>query len=133
MLNPSSWPKQARMAADGEWSKLREYLDFLHGGTADDAEFKDKNVEVEGRGVADDLTQITGIGRKVQALLYIHGIDQWAKLAITEVNQLKEILHGAGERFRRHDPSSWPKQAELAAAGKWDDLKAYQDTLETDT
>lgn len=133
MLNPSSWPKQARMAADGEWSKLREYLDFLQGGTAGAPDLSAKGVVVDEQGVSEDLTQITGVGRKVQALLYSHGIDQWAKLATTEVNQLEEILHTAGERFRRHDPSSWPKQAELAAAGRWDDLREYQESLESDS
>ncbi|MBK8502426.1 MAG: hypothetical protein IPL46_09530 [Saprospiraceae bacterium] len=32
LLNPSTWPKQARMASDGQWIKLREYQDYLVGG-----------------------------------------------------------------------------------------------------
>lgn len=32
LANPSSWPKQAEYAADGEWDKLEEYQDFLDGG-----------------------------------------------------------------------------------------------------
>jgi hypothetical protein len=28
-----------------------------------------------------------------------------------------------------HDPTTWPAQAKLAAAGKWDELKAMQDNL----
>lgn len=29
---PDTWPKQAEMAANGEWDKLKEYQDFLDGG-----------------------------------------------------------------------------------------------------
>jgi hypothetical protein len=29
-----------------------------------------------------------------------------------------------------HIPATWPKQAEMAAAGKWDELKAWQDELD---
>ncbi|NND33754.1 MAG: 50S ribosomal protein L27, partial [Saprospiraceae bacterium] len=31
--------------------------------------------------------------------------------------------------YRIHDPGTWPKQAELAHHGKWDQLKEYQDLL----
>ena len=30
--NPGTWPRQAEMAANGEWDKLQEYQDFLDGG-----------------------------------------------------------------------------------------------------
>jgi len=32
LADPNSWPKQAGLAADGEWDKLKEYQDFLDGG-----------------------------------------------------------------------------------------------------
>jgi hypothetical protein len=28
------------------------------------------------------------------------------------------------------NPGTWPKQAELAAEGKWDELKAWQEELD---
>jgi len=28
-----------------------------------------------------------------------------------------------------HDPTTWPQQADLAANGKWDELKVLQDEL----
>ena len=28
-----------------------------------------------------------------------------------------------------HDPKTWPKQAEMAAAGEWDKLSKWQDEL----
>ena len=39
------------------------------------------------------------------------------------------IRDSAGPHFASHDPGTWPKQAELAAVGKWDELKAWQDEL----
>ncbi len=30
--NPGTWPRQAEMAANGDWEKLQEYQDFLDGG-----------------------------------------------------------------------------------------------------
>jgi len=38
-------------------------------------------------------------------------------------------LEAAGSRYKMHDPSTWPKQAELAAKGKWDQLAILQDEL----
>jgi len=37
---------------------------------------------------------------------------------------------GGGERYRIHNPSTWPHQARLADEGKWDELKDYQSRLE---
>jgi len=33
-------------------------------------------------------------------------------------------------RYKMHDPTTWPKQAKLAADGKWDELKKLQDELD---
>ena len=43
--------------------------------------------------------------------------------------QIKEILEAAGSRYKMHDPTTWPKQAALAAEGKFEELKAWQDKL----
>jgi predicted flap endonuclease-1-like 5' DNA nuclease/outer membrane murein-binding lipoprotein Lpp len=32
LSDPATWPKQARMAYEGDWKKLREYQDYLQGG-----------------------------------------------------------------------------------------------------
>ncbi len=32
MLNPSTWPEQARLAANAEWDRLKQYQDYLIGG-----------------------------------------------------------------------------------------------------
>lgn len=78
---------------------------------------------------ADDLSKVEGIGPKINELFQGAGINTFAQLAATPVEQLKQILTDAGSNFASHDPGTWPKQAELAAAGKWDELKAWQDEL----
>lgn len=78
---------------------------------------------------ADDLKAIEGIGPKIEGLLQDAGINTWAALAQADMEKLKEILAEAGSRYRMHDPTTWAKQAELAAAGNWEALQQYQDEL----
>lgn len=78
----------------------------------------------------DDLRIVEGIGPKIAELLHNAGINTWAALAGTEVAKLKAILSEAGKRYATHNPATWPKQAELAAAGKFEELKDWQDKLD---
>ena len=78
----------------------------------------------------DDHKIVEGVGPKISELLKAGGINTWAELASTDVSKIKEILVAAGSRYQMHDPSTWPKQAGLAAEGKWDELKEYQDYLD---
>lgn len=75
---------------------------------------------------SDDLTQIEGIGPKIEALLKGVGIRTWSDLAATDPGLLRELLDNAGDQFRMHAPYTWPLQARLAAAGRWDELREYQ-------
>ena len=79
--------------------------------------------------VKDDLTRIEGVGKKIETLLKKNGISTYQQLAKTTVKKLKAILEEAGSKYNMHNPATWPKQAKLAAAGKWDELKAWQDEL----
>ncbi|RMF29062.1 MAG: DUF4332 domain-containing protein [Bacteroidetes bacterium] len=78
---------------------------------------------------ADDFKKIEGIGPKIEQLLKDAGIQSYAQLAAASVDKLKEILEKAGSRYQMHDPSTWPKQAQLAAEGKWKELEEYQSVL----
>ena len=78
----------------------------------------------------DDLKKIEGIGPKISEILTKAGIATYAQLASSESERIKEILAEAGSRYKMHDPTTWPKQAGLAAEGKWDELKALQDELQ---
>lgn len=71
----------------------------------------------------DDLKVIDGIGPKVESLCHGIGIRTWHDLSTTEASLLKTMLDDAGPRFRTHDPSTWPEQAGLLAAGRWSDFR----------
>lgn len=77
----------------------------------------------------DDLTKIEGIGPKAAEALQEAGVKTFSKLAKSTPEELKEILEKSGGHFNALDPATWPEQAELAAAEKWDDLKVLQDRL----
>lgn len=76
---------------------------------------------------ADDLTRIEGIGPKISSVLQAAGIATFVDLANADTAHLKQILVDAGLRIQ--NPSTWPEQAALAGAGRWEDLKALQGQL----
>ena len=75
----------------------------------------------------DDLRRIEGIGPKMSSVLQTAGITTFTQLAAAEEDQLRQILREAGVRVV--NPSTWPEQAGLAAAGEWSDLASLQATL----
>lgn len=77
----------------------------------------------------NDLKIVEGIGPKIEELFHNAGITTWAQLATTDVEKMKEILAEAGSRYQMHDPATWAKQAELAAAGEWEAFEKYLDAL----
>ena len=77
----------------------------------------------------DDLKIIEGIGPKIQKLLNDDQIFTFADLAGTPVNHLRDVLRRAGDRYRMHNPKTWPDQARLAAEDRWDELDELQVTL----
>lgn len=81
--------------------------------------------------VTDDLKAVVGIGPKIARLLMARGITTWQNLAEAAPSMLREILvRDGGERFRIHNPESWPHQARLLHEGRWDELKELQEKLE---
>ena len=80
---------------------------------------------------ADDLKAVLGIGPKISRLLINRGISTWKALSETAPESLREILvTDGGERFRVHNPDSWPHQARLLNEERWDELKELQGKLE---
>lgn len=79
---------------------------------------------------ADDLKKIEGIGPKIAEHLSAAGIATYAALSESSADKIKEILTAAGPRFAAHNPTTWPKQAQMAANGEWDALKKWQDELD---
>ncbi|MCP9750367.1 DUF4332 domain-containing protein [Ferruginibacter sp. HRS2-29] len=76
-----------------------------------------------------DLTKIEGIGKQIATLLNKNGILTYSQLSKASAKKLKEILDAAGPKFNVHVPASWPKQAKLAAAAKWEELETLQKEL----
>ncbi len=85
-------------------------------------------VEVEPEPVvADDLKRIEGIGPKISGVLNTAGIMTFAQLAETTVEELARIME-EGE-VKISFPETWPGQATLAAAGKWEEFEALLEGL----
>lgn len=102
------------------------------GGTSErsvEAPSQEKSEKMPKGVKAGDLKIVEGIGPKIEKVLKKAGIDDWATLAAAEPGRLKEILEEAGDRFRMHNPYTWPLQARLAAAGRWEEFKKYQEEL----
>ncbi len=78
----------------------------------------------------NDLKLIEGVGPKIAEILANGGFDTWAKVADANPDQLRTLLEEAGSKYKMHNPTTWPNQAALAAAGKWTELKEYQDRLQ---
>lgn len=79
---------------------------------------------------ADDLKKIEGAGPKAAEALVNAGLDTFAKIAKAKPEELSTILTEASSRLSHIVTDTWPKQAKLAADGKWDELKELQDKLD---
>ena len=76
---------------------------------------------------ADDLKKIEGIGPKIATTLIEAGITTFADLSKAESSKISEII---ADVRGNHVTDTWPAQAKLAADGKWDELKKWQDELD---
>ena len=79
---------------------------------------------------ADDLKKIEGVGPKAAEAMVNAGLETFAKVAKADSKKLSEILTEASSRLAHLVTDTWPKQAGLAADGKWDELKELQDRLD---
>ena len=128
IIDPKGWSKQASYASKGKWKKLIKYQKT--DGSASKAEkVLTKLGVISPPTQPDDLKIIEGIGPKISDVLESQGITTWTKLSKTSVKELKAILNGAGKRYGLADPKTWPKQAKLAAAGRFDKLEKLQASI----
>lgn len=75
----------------------------------------------------DDLKVVEGIGPKIEEMFQKAGIKTWKALSDNSVASCQEILNGGGERYKVHDPASWPMQARMCYEGKWKELLKWQE------
>ncbi|MEO0330581.1 MAG: helix-hairpin-helix domain-containing protein [Bacteroidota bacterium] len=88
------------------------------------------SVTVEAPPVPDNLKIVEGIGPKIERMLNSEGIYTFAQLASADRERLRNIMAAEGPKFLAvHDPTTWPKQAKLAAEESWEDLEAYKGRL----
>jgi predicted flap endonuclease-1-like 5' DNA nuclease len=78
--------------------------------------------------VPDDLKVVEGIGPKMEKALHAAGILTYKQLAAASVETIQAAIIAGGLRFAPSAPT-WARQAEYAAKGDFDGMKAYQDTL----
>ncbi|HRE47051.1 MAG TPA: helix-hairpin-helix domain-containing protein [Aggregatilineales bacterium] len=86
----------------------------------------DKPAEAEAK--PDDLTKVEGIGKKIAGALNAAGVTTFARLATMDPAAIEKIVKDAGVRMVGH-ANTFPKQAKLAAEGKWDELERLQGEL----
>ena len=79
---------------------------------------------------ADDLTVVEGIGPKIGDLLIAAGITTFAQLASAKISKIEEVLKAAGSRYALANPGTWPEQAALLAAGKFDEFEKLAKELD---
>lgn len=75
----------------------------------------------------DDLKIVEGIGPKIAGLFHSFDIKTWKALSEVSVSKCKEVLNSGGEKYRMHDPSSWPMQGKMCYEGKWKELARWQE------
>jgi predicted flap endonuclease-1-like 5' DNA nuclease len=76
----------------------------------------------------NDLKVIEGIGPKIEDLFRSAGIDSWKKLAQCSTEKCRDLLMKGGDRFRMHNPETWPSQARMACEGRWEELANWQES-----
>jgi len=75
----------------------------------------------------DDLKIVEGIGPKIKEMFHKADIRTWKALSDTAVAKCQEVLNKGGDRYKVHDPSSWPMQAKMCYEGKWKELVRWQE------
>lgn len=137
IIDPGTWVQQAGLAASDKWEELitlQKQLDTGRDNATNETDSKVEKLLIK-MGVIkaykqDDLKAIEGIGPAIEKLMHAAGITTWRQMAETSAEKLQAVLTEAGPRFKLADPGTWPKQAELAADGKYKELQEYQDFLQ---
>jgi predicted flap endonuclease-1-like 5' DNA nuclease len=118
--NVSTWPMQASLAAKGDWQGLAKY-NQRQSGQAKGTTAKSKAPAATG---SDDLTQISGIGPRMEMLLNSEGVTTYAALRQASAEDLRTIVARGGALPPSSLPT-WPAQAAFAMKGDWNGLAAY--------
>ncbi|OUJ74810.1 hypothetical protein [Hymenobacter crusticola] len=78
---------------------------------------------------SNDLEEILGITTAVKHLLQQNGIHTFSQLGQVSTWTIQLLLTENGPVNYLYDPATWPAQARLAAANRWQDLRTFQEQL----
>ncbi len=124
----SSTPEE-KAAAPEKQAEVAEEVVVVEVEVKTEAPASEAKKEASKTSDAADLTKIEGVGPKTAEALSNAGLDSYEALSGSDPERIKEILAEASSRLAHLDPGSWPKQAKMAAEGKWDELKEWQDKV----
>jgi len=142
-IDPSTWTRQANLAAGNHWTRLANLQDELDGGKRikktkkkktkrkgktkkSKASTKKLSIKLNSKLKNDNFQLIEGVGPKMNSLLLKEGIKSWTDLASHSPGEIKELLNKHGDKYKIIDAKTWSKQASYASKGQWDKLVAYQ-------
>jgi predicted flap endonuclease-1-like 5' DNA nuclease/uncharacterized membrane protein len=118
--NVASWPMQASFAAKGDWQGLMKY-NAKGSEPTHRASSKSNGAKAA---PPDDLTQLHGIGPRIQTILSAGGVSNYETLEHTDPSELRRII-AAGGALPPSSLDTWPTQASYAARGDWSGLATY--------
>ncbi|WP_179344477.1 50S ribosomal protein L21 [Winogradskyella ursingii] len=124
----ASGAKKAEKAAPKKETKKSESK--AEAVATEKAAPKAKPAAGKAKGKADDLKKIEGVGPKAAEAMVNAGLDTFAKVAKAKPEAIEAILAEASSRLAHLVANTWPQQAQLAADGKWDELKELQENLD---
>jgi len=123
--NVATWPMQASYATKGDWQGLMKHNEKAMAGKARPATAAATGAAATAVAAApDDLTQIHGIGPRIQSILNEGGISTYAELEHANTGDLRSII-AVGGALPPSSLDSWPAQASYASRGDWSGLASY--------
>ena len=111
---------QASYAAKGDWRGLAKYTQRRSRQGSTPA----KSKGAPDASKSDDLTQISGIGPRMEMLLNGEDVTTYTALRQSSVEDLRMIVARGGALPPSSLPT-WPAQAAFAMKGDWNGLAAY--------
>ena len=124
----TTWPMQAKFAADNDWHGLMKYNQKQSAATqakATKSKAKSgKEAPAAKTTKPDDLTKLSGIGPRMEVILNDGQVTTYDQLAHANAKDLRLIV-AAGGALPPSSLKSWPTQAAYAIKGDWDGLNTY--------
>ena len=119
--NVATWPMQASYATKGDWQGLMKHNEKAMAGSQGPQR---QPTATAAAAPPDDLTQLNGIGPRIQTILNDGGINTYTDLQHASTSDLRQII-AVGGALPPSSLESWPAQASYAVRGDWSGLASY--------